>query len=161
SPRHRGRFTLGPLSILITDPFGLARVRMGNPSTNDLIVYPAVEDLDRWSLSMHGAGAGESSVRQLHRSAAEFYTMREYVTGDDLRRIHWPSVARTGQLMIRQDESSRRSIATVFLDNRNSALGSSGSPAFERGVSVAAIMGRLVIHAGFVTHLGSVDAPAE
>ena len=34
--------------------------------------------------------------------------MRGYQEGDDLRRIHWPSVARTGELMIRQDESSKR-----------------------------------------------------
>ena len=158
--RQRGRYTLGPLTIHITDPFGLARVRMQTSSRNDLIVYPTVEELDRWSLGMHGAGAGDSTVRQLHRSVAEFYTMREYVTGDDLRRIHWPSVARTGHLMIRQDETTRRSIATVFLDNRSSALGSSGSPAFERGVSVAATLGRLLVQAGFAVHLATVDAPA-
>jgi uncharacterized protein (DUF58 family) len=110
---------------------------------------------------MHGAGAGESTVRQLFRTASEFYTMREYVTGDDLRRIHWPSVARTGHLMIRQDETTRRSIATVFLDNRTSALGASGSPGFERGVSAAATLGRLLIQAGFAVHLATVDSPAE
>jgi uncharacterized protein (DUF58 family) len=159
-PRQRGRYTLGPLSIQITDPFGLARVRMQTASRNDLVVYPMVEELDSWSLGMHGAGAGESTVRQLHRSAAEFYTMREYVTGDDLRRIHWPSVARTGQLMIRQDESTRRSIATVFLDNRSAALGSSGSPAFERAVSVTATLGRVLLKAGFAVHFATVDAPA-
>src|SRR5438105_2047418 len=82
------------------------------------------------NLAMHGAGTGESSVRHLQHSAAEFYTMREYVTGDDLRRIHWPSVARTGQLMIRQDEATRRSNATLFLDNRSSSLGQDGSPGF-------------------------------
>jgi uncharacterized protein (DUF58 family) len=159
-PRHRGRYTLGPLSIQITDPFGLARVRLQITSRNDLVVYPMVEELDHWALAMHGAGAGESTVRQLHRSAAEFYTMREYVTGDDLRRIHWPSVARTGQLMIRQDEATRRSIATVFLDNRTSALGTSGSPAFERGVSVAATLGRVLTNAGFAVHFATVDTAA-
>lgn len=159
--RQRGRYTLGPLSIRVTDPFGLAQVRIQTASRNDLIVYPEIEELNPWSLGMHGAGAGESTVRQLHRSAAEFYTMREYVVGDDLRRIHWPSVARTGQLMIRQDETTRRSIATVFLDNRNSALGVAGAPAFERGVSVAATLGRLLIQAGFAVHLATVEGPAE
>jgi len=159
-PRQRGRYTLGPLGIVTTDPFGLARVRLQTASRNDLIVYPVVEELDRWALGMHGAGAGESTVRQLYRSAAEFYTMREYVTGDDLRRIHWPSVARTGHLMIRQDESTRRSIATVFLDNRSAAVGASGSPAFERAVSVAATLGRVLVKAGFAVHLATVDQPA-
>jgi uncharacterized protein (DUF58 family) len=156
--RHRGRYTIGPLSITITDPFGLARVRMQTESKNDLIVYPAVEELEPWTLGMQGAGAGESTVRHLFRSAAEFYTMREYVTGDDLRRIHWPSVARTGQLMIRQDESNRRSMATIFLDNRTSAMGANASPGFEKGVSAAASIGHLLIQAGFAVYLGTLDA---
>jgi hypothetical protein len=63
--------------------------------------------------------------------------------------------------MIRQDETTRRSIATVFLDNRNSALGVAGAPAFERGVSVAATLGRLLIQAGFAVHLATVEGPAE
>jgi uncharacterized protein (DUF58 family) len=160
STRVRGRYTLGPLSISITDPFGLAKVRIQTQPTNDLIVYPAVEELEAWTLGMQGAGAGESTVRHLFRSAAEFYTMREYVTGDDLRRIHWPSVARTGQLMIRQDESTRRSMATIFLDNRSSALGVSASVGFEKGVSVAASLGRLLIQAGFAVRLATIDIEA-
>jgi len=159
--RRRGRFTVGPLSIGIVDPFGLARVRTQTRETNELIVYPEVEDISVAHLALQGAGAGESAVRHLHRTAAEFYTMREYVTGDDLRRIHWPSVARTGKLMIRQDESTRRSIATVFLDNRTSSLGAFGSPAFERAVSVAASIGRALSVAGFAVRLARVDAPAR
>jgi uncharacterized protein (DUF58 family) len=158
--RSRGRFAVGPLSILITDPFGLARVRVQTMDENELVVYPKVEDVEGWNLAMQGVGAGESAVRHLHRSAAEFFTMREYVTGDDLRRIHWPSVARTGQLMIRQDESTRRSTATVFLDNRQASLGDYGSPAFERGVSLAATVGRLLTQKGFIVHLAAVDAEA-
>lgn len=155
--RHRGRYTIGPLSISISDPFGLARVRMLTSATNGLIVYPAVEQLEAWTLGMQGAGTGESTVRHLFRSAAEFYTMREYITGDDLRRIHWPSVARTGHLMIRQDESNRRSMATIFLDNRSGAMGAAASPGFEKGVSAAASIGRLLIQAGFAVHLVTLD----
>jgi uncharacterized protein (DUF58 family) len=158
-PRRRGRYSVGPLAISISDPFGLARVRVQDPAVNDLVVYPSIEDIEPWRLGIRGAGAGESTVRQLFRSAAEFYTMREYVTGDDLRRIHWPSVARTGQLMIRQDESARRSIATVFLDNRSEALGISGSPGFERAVSVTASVGRALFLGGFMVHFLTVDSP--
>src|SRR5438445_15971 len=110
---------------------------------------PEVEDLDAGHLVSQGVGAGESAVRHLYRSAAEFYTMREYVTGDDLRRIHWPSVARSGQLMIRQDESTRRSSATVFMDNRAGVVGHDGSPSFERAVSLAATVGKLLAQKGF------------
>jgi uncharacterized protein (DUF58 family) len=159
--RQRGKYRLGPVSVLVTDPFGLARIRIQAPETSDLIVYPQVEEIEPGQLSMQGAGRGDSVSRQLFRSAAEFYTMREYVTGDDLRRIHWPSVARTGQLMIRQDEATRRSAATVFLDNRTAALGAVGSPGFERAVSVAATMGRTLLRAGFSVRFATVDTPPQ
>jgi uncharacterized protein (DUF58 family) len=159
--RRRGRYTVGPLSVFLSDPFGLARVRIQTRPVNELIVYPPVEEVEASHLAVHGAGSGESALRHLHRAAAEFYTMREYVTGDDLRRIHWPSVARTGRLMIRQDESTRRSAATVFLDNRQAGLGAHGSPAFERAVSVAASLGRALARAGFAVHLATVDRPGR
>jgi uncharacterized protein (DUF58 family) len=158
--RSRGRYAVGPTSISVSDPFGLARINVRILDTNELVVYPEVEDIPPGELSLQGAGFGDSTMRQLYRSAAEFYTMREYITGDDLRRIHWPSVARTGQLMIRQDEATRRSAATVFLDNRIVSLGSVGSPGFERAVSAAASMGRSLLRAGFAVRLAMVDAPA-
>jgi uncharacterized protein (DUF58 family) len=155
--RLRGRYAIGPLTIYVTDPFGLARVRVDAPSQSELVVYPEIEDISTAGLVTQGSGAGEAAVRHLYRSAAEFYTMRQYIEGDDLRRIHWPSVARTGQLMIRQDESTRRSSATVFLDTRMSALGAYGSPGFERAVSVAATLGRALSRAGFALRFGMVD----
>lgn len=159
--RTRGRYSLGPLTISLTDPFGLARVRMqwGQPST--LVVYPAVERVQVGALTAVGAGNGDSRVRQLFRSAAEFYALREYVVGDDLRRIHWRSTARMGQLMIRQDEATRRSGATVLLDTRQSALGALGSASFERAVSAAASLGLALLRAGFAVHLGTADMPPE
>ena len=158
--RQRGRYRIGPLTLYLTDPFGLARARFDASGTTDLVVFPEVEELSAGGLVAQGAGAGEAAVRHLYRSAADFYTMREYVTGDDLRRIHWPSVARTGTLMIRQDESTRRSSAILYLDTRKVALGGHGSPGFERGVSVAATLGRALSRAGFMLHLATVDSGA-
>ena len=157
--RHRGVYTVGPLVVYLSDPFGLARTRVQAGSESELIVYPEVEDIEAKGLVVQGAGTGEAAVRRLHRSAAEFYTMRAYVTGDDLRRIHWPSVARTGELMIRQDESTRRSSATVFLDTRAAVLGPHGSPGFERAVSMAATIGRALSRAGYSLRLGTVETP--
>jgi len=157
--RQRGRYMIGPLTIHFTDPFGLARVRMEAPSRSEVVVYPEIEPISTSGLVTQGAGTGEAAVRHLHRSAAEFYTMREYVEGDDLRRIHWPSVAKTGELMIRQDESTRRSAATLFLDTRQSALGAYGSPGFERGVSIAASLGRALSRSGFSLRLAMAEHP--
>jgi len=81
--------------------------------------------------------------------------MREYQTGDDLRRIHWPSVARHNRLMIRQDESARRSLATLFLDTRVSSLGQAHSPAFEKAVSAAASVGVHLSRSGYALRLAA------
>lgn len=86
--------------------------------------------------------------------------MRPYQEGDDLRRIHWPSVARTGELMIRQDESTRRASGLVFFDSRAAALGRTHTQAFERGVSVAASIGVLLARRGFVLRLATTELPA-
>jgi uncharacterized protein (DUF58 family) len=85
--------------------------------------------------------------------------MRPYHEGDDLRRIHWRSVARTGELMIRQDESTRRATSVLFLDTRESALGRIHSPAFEKAVSVAASVGVLLARHGFSLRLATTQVP--
>jgi len=148
-PQTRGRFRIGPLSIDATDPFALTRKRLQFDDRDELIVTPTVEDLRIPTEAATGRGFGNSRAMHLFRSGQEYYTMREYVTGDDLRRIHWPSVARTGELMIRQDESSRRASGMLFLDTRSGSLGKEGTPGFEKGVSVAASVGVLLVREGF------------
>jgi uncharacterized protein (DUF58 family) len=87
--------------------------------------------------------------------------MRSYVIGDDLRRIHWPSVARTGELMIRQDESTRRSNAVLFVDTREAAVGQVHAPAFEKAVSAAASVGVLLLRYGFSLKLATSQHPTQ
>ncbi len=155
----RGRYRLGPITVDISDPFALTRMRVEFDHRDDLVVTPEVESLSGGSASPFGYGTGLSLSRRLFRTGEEFYTMRQYQTGDDLRRIHWPSVARSGQLMIRQDESSRRSSAMIFLDTRASALGQIHSPAFEKAVSAAASISVLLAQAGFSLRLATAQMP--
>ncbi|MBI4259363.1 MAG: DUF58 domain-containing protein [Actinobacteria bacterium] len=156
--RARGRYHLGPATLDISDPFALSRVRMEFPHRDELVVYPEVEPLRAIVAAPYGSGSGDSTTRHLFRTGEEFYTMREYQMGDDLRRIHWPSVARRGRLMIRQDESARRSTATIFLDTRVSTFGQTGMPAFEKAVSVAASVGSFLSASGFALRLATPQA---
>ena len=158
-PQTRGRYRMGPLTIDVSDPFALTRQRLEFDELDDLLVTPEIEDLVSAPDSGFGPSWGATRARQLFRTGEEYYTMRQYQLGDDLRRIHWPSVARTGDLMIRQDESSRRASGLVFLDNRGHSLGQSHSPAFERAVSVAATLGMLLAQRGFALRLGTTESP--
>jgi uncharacterized protein (DUF58 family) len=159
-PQSRGRYLLGPLVVDVSDPFALTRLRLEFPERDELLVTPEVEDLGVAPDPSSGPSFGASRARQLFRTGEEYYTMRQYQEGDDLRRIHWPSVARTGELMIRQDESSRRASGLVFLDTRAASLGRAHTPAFERGVSAAASVGVLLARRGFVLRLGTTELPA-
>jgi uncharacterized protein (DUF58 family) len=159
-PQSRGRFLLGPLVVDVSDPFALTRRRLEFDERDELLVAPEIEDLGASPDPSSGPSFGVSRARQLFRTGEEYYTMRQYVEGDDLRRIHWPSVARTGDLMIRQDQSTRRASGLVFLDTRAVALGRTHTPAFERGVSVAASVGVLLARRGFVLRLGTTELPA-
>ena len=159
-PQTRGRYQLGPLSVDVSDPFALVRQRLEFDEREELIVTPEIEDLSGTPESAFGSNVGASRTRNLFRTGEEYYTMRQYHEGDDLRRIHWPSVARTGELMIRQDESSRRASGLVFLDSREGALGQTHGPAFERAVSIAATLGVVLSRGGFSLKLATADTPA-
>lgn len=152
-PRRRGRYVLGPLTVDLSDPFALTKVRVEFDARDELVVAPEVENLVGGPDSPFGMTSGLALAKHLFRTGDEFYTMRPYVEGDDLRRIHWRSVARSGELMIRQDESSRRSTAVLFVDTRDTAVGQAHTPAFEKAVSAAASLGILLLRYGFSLRL--------
>lgn len=161
TPRQRGRYSLGPLSVDLSDPFALTKLRIEFDERDDLVVAPEVEQLAGGPDSPFGLTSGLALARHLFRTGDEFYTMRPYNEGDDLRRIHWPSVARSGELMIRQDESTRRSTAVLFVDTRDSAVGQTHSPCFERVVSCAASLGVLLMRYGFTVKLATTQLPPQ
>jgi uncharacterized protein (DUF58 family) len=120
---RRGRFRIGPLAISVSDPFGLARRTWTMSTLSDTLVCPRVHDI----LAPRQAGgrlvASIETVQARAQAAdgEEFLTLREYEVGDDLRRVHWRSTARHGELMIRQDEAQWRARAIVLLDARAEA----------------------------------------
>jgi uncharacterized protein (DUF58 family) len=158
-PQVRGRYHLGPLTVDVTDPFGLSRRRSHVAGRDELLVTPEIEDLAHAPDTASGPMVGTNRSRQLLRTGEDYFTMRGYQEGDDLRRIHWPSVARTGELMIRQNEATKRAGGLVFFDNREGAIGRTHTPAFERAISCAASVGALLLRNGFTLRLSTPDAP--
>lgn len=156
---QRGKYALGPLAVQLSDPFVLTTRQEEVAARSDLLVAPTVEELEGLPPALFGSGRGESYSKQVFRSGDELYAMREYQIGDDLRRIHWPSVARTGTLMIRQDEVARRASAILLLDARALLLGKAHTPAFEKAVSAAASLGRLLAQRGFKLRLALPGEP--
>jgi len=158
-PQVRGRYPLGPVTVDATDAYGLTRRRLAFDIHDELTVTPVIEDLQSVPSSSPGPSFGTARARQLLRVGEEYYTMRQYHLGDDLRRIHWPSVARTGELMIRQDEATKRASGLVFVDQRQSTLGQTRGMAFERAISAAASVGVLLARSGFQLRFATADHP--
>ncbi|MBA3655534.1 MAG: DUF58 domain-containing protein, partial [Actinobacteria bacterium] len=133
---RRGVFEIGPLTAHLRDPFGLAeKVGEAAPATK-LTVYPKVVPIEPLPHTLgHDPHAGADHPTALGRGGEDFYALREYQIGDDLRRVHWKSVARTGELMIRQDEMPWQGRATVVLDLR---LSVHDAVSLERAISAAA-----------------------
>lgn len=143
---RRGRFTLGPLSIAVTDPFGVVRRALPGGELDEVIVAPRVHDIVALG-DVAGPPFGTSSrgaSRLLPSDAGEeFLTLREYEVGDDLRRVHWRSTAHSDDLMVRQEEAQRRPEVTLLLDTRESAHDdASFETAIEAIASIAAAMTR-------------------
>jgi uncharacterized protein (DUF58 family) len=138
-PIARGKYAVGPLTARLVDPFGLAEANATLAGAEDILVYPRVEQLAAGGPPADRSGSGPSAVFRLAPAGEEFYAVREYESGDPLRKIHWPSVARTGQLMIRQDEARFYPRATILLDARTGAHRGSGvDGSLEWAVSAAA-----------------------
>ena len=150
APR-RGRYEIGPLRVTFTDPFGLARSRDRVAGTDQLLVHPRVEQLaSPRDLGQYRSPA-VSALRQLTGARGDdFYTLREYAEGDDLRKIHWPSTAKRDRFMIRQEETPWHTRATILLDDRAEAHAGMGPrSSFERAVEAAASLAGLYSRSGY------------
>lgn len=158
-PLLRGRYRIGPFEISYLDPFSLARRKASVGEGSDLLVHPKIEKLtmprdlgERRSLSL-------SAMRRPTGSEGEdFYTLREYIEGDDLRKIHWPSTAKKQRYMIRQEETPWHNRATLVLDDRRAAHPSQ-SDSYERAVEAIASVADLYHRAGFTFRLTGAHEP--
>jgi uncharacterized protein (DUF58 family) len=112
-PSRRGRWSLGPLLTTRSDAFGLVRTTQPLGAATLVSVWPRTVELSvRTGLlgDLEHAGAGA------RLTAPDDAVLREYVPGDDPRRVHWPTAARQGRLMVRTDEAAGVRPVTVVLD---------------------------------------------
>jgi uncharacterized protein (DUF58 family) len=115
---ERGRYVLGPIKVSTRFPFGLFRRTITFRDAEILTVYPRLGRLTRaWAARRLEAFEGLQRRRQQHsRSSGDYYGVREWQSGDSLRRIHWRSSARHGNLIVRQFEPPRNRDVAVLVD---------------------------------------------
>lgn len=144
----RGVYRIGPATVIVEDPFGLAQSVGSAKSVDRLVVFPAVEELAGLPAG-RGLDPSADATRASFTQAGgeDFFTLREYQIGDDLRRVHWPTSAKRDELMIRQLEAHWQSRALVLLDTRSSSYPHDTD--FEHAVSGAASVVRHLFRNGY------------
>ncbi|ONI84911.1 hypothetical protein ALI22I_31070 [Saccharothrix sp. ALI-22-I] len=157
-PTHtRGLLRIGPLTLSRRGMAGLAHARTVVGDVVEVRVVPRV-------LPVRGLPGGVrrghvGADERVERGGTDLVGLREYVPGDDLRRLHWATSARTGTLMIREDADPARPHLAVVLDDH--ADGYAETKDFEDAVEVAASLVTVAIAEGhpvrLVSSSGAVD----
>ncbi|GAA4717510.1 Uncharacterized conserved protein, DUF58 family, contains vWF domain [Promicromonospora umidemergens] len=158
TPTRRGRWSLGPLLTTRTDVFGLVRATQPLGSATHVPVWPRTVEL---AVRTRSVGDVDHSATGARLQSSDDSVLREYVAGDDPRRVHWASAARRGQLMVRADESAGVRPVTVLLDRsllpHRQEAGSPRRPAAvddgEWAVELAASIATSFLDAGHPTRL--------
>jgi uncharacterized protein (DUF58 family) len=138
-PVLRGVHRVGPLTGTATDPLGLAEFDQELAGPQRLVVLPRVVALRGVPPSL-GAGEGTAGAALNHQGQGTTDVLiRPYRQGDELRRVHWRSTARHGELMVRLEERPWRGGMTLLLDRRDAAhRGRGADSSLEFAISLAA-----------------------
>lgn len=138
-PTHRRTILkVGPIRAVRGDPLGLLARVVSWSEPVDLFVHPRTVPMDGSSSGFLQDLEG-LPTKELSSSDISFHALREYVPGDDRRHIHWKSTAKTGALMVRQYEETRRSHLAIVLSLMRTEYNSQDE--LELGVSVAGSLG--------------------
>lgn len=135
---HRAVLDVGPVTAVRADPLGLLRRERHLSQMDTLYVHPK-------TLRVEGSAAGlvrdleGRTVPKVSDNDVSFHALRGYVAGDDRRHIHWKSSAKTGTLMVRQFEETRRSHLLTMVSSRLEDYASDDE--FEMAISIAGSLG--------------------
>jgi len=142
---RRGVYTVGPLFVRWGDPFGLTQRRKEVCEQFDLFVHPRVEPAsDRPSARLWEDPPHRPPLSRPWPTGMDFYGMRTYVPGDDVRNVVWRAYARTGTLLVREAEQGVTDKLRLLVDQDASAH--SGGPLSESFEVAMRVVGSLGLH---------------
>jgi uncharacterized protein (DUF58 family) len=133
---RRGMVEVGPLTVGRDDPLGVCQTQRVLGGRSKLWIHPR-----SYQISLFPSGR----IRDLEGPAADraqgsvtFHSLREYVPGDDLRRVHWRTSARLGNLLVREHVDASQPRLAVVLDTDRRAY---DEGTFEAAIEAAASIG--------------------
>ena len=144
----RGRYAFTDARAVLDDPFGLERVEQALPGEGTLLVYPRLADLD--GVFSQGIEAHQGRRLALWRPAGfDLHSVREYQEGESLRKVHWPTTARRGELMVKDfDDAARDEVAVILDAQAGLEVGAPPDSSFEAQVRAAGSILQAHVRAG-------------
>jgi len=135
----RGRFRVSDARLELGDVLGLETVSLPVEGAAAVLVHPRLVELETL-FSEAGRRGGDGRRLLLRRTAGfDFHSVREYEQGESLRRVHWPTTARRGQLMVKELDDAPRDAVVVVLDcDPSGAVGAPPDSSFDTAVRAAA-----------------------
>ena len=159
---HRGVFRLGPHRLELGDPFGLFQAVLDYPAFEHVLIYPRVVQLPQIALP-RGSAEGHAPRRRSLMGQRAAAHVRDYMPGDSMRRVHWPTSAHRGRLTVKEVELEPTGDVWIVLDLDAAAQRGTGSTGtLEYGIMLAAslaaemVTGRERRAAGLLTVAGDV-----
>lgn len=135
---RRGLYTLGPITVRIGDPFGIFSSQWDEPAVRSILVYPPILELPGVDMPRGTvAGASRTSFRT-QQVTTNVATVREYLPGDSLNRIHWPSTARQARLFVKEFDLEPSGHLWIVLDlQRGWHAGDGDEASLEYAINIA------------------------
>lgn len=135
---QRGEFTLGPLVVRSADPFGLFPNSREFQGAERLLVYPRAVPIPDFAMAHLNLSGDAGDRRRTHLVSPHVSSVRDYVAGDSMSRIHWPSTARQSRLMVKLfDQGEAGEVWIVFDQHASTVAGRDAESADEYGATIA------------------------
>jgi uncharacterized protein (DUF58 family) len=117
NPVKRGVYCIDTVHIIAADPLGFATYNINIPYVSEMLVYPSIVTLRRPFLDESAAqGWRGLELGRTRSSGLDFHGIRAYQPGDEVRRIHWATTARTGKLTVVESAQGSALDAVIALD---------------------------------------------
>ncbi|MGH2429379.1 MAG: DUF58 domain-containing protein [Candidatus Limnocylindria bacterium] len=136
---RRGSYRLGPLRVRTGDPFGLFTSEMVVGQPTGIVVFPEVVPLPHWRLPPSPIDGTTPARRRFEAASPVVSSVRPYVHGDAINRIHWLSSARHGELQVKEFDFEQAADLWMLLDlDRGVHAGLGVEASVETAVTVTA-----------------------
>lgn len=151
----RGLYKIGPLSVTYSEPLGIFSSTRRYGLYSELLVYPKMFEIRQFPALVKGIVPWFGiDTSRISGDEHEFFGVREYRPGDPIKRIHWPSTARLGSLIVKEFERCAVFKATIIIDlMEEHNIGSGKETTLEYAVKIAASIARYLLEKGSLVQM--------